>query len=205
MTLRGIYAIVNDGPDAIAIARAALDAGVGIVQYRAKAGVVVATARAIVAAAREAGALAIVDDDVEAARTFGFSGVHLGPDDDGFGRVGDVRARLGAGAVVGLSAGTPEEARAAHAAGADYLGVGAVYATASKADAGPPIGLEGLARVAAAALDMPVAAIGGIGIARIAVVRATGVAMAAVISAISDAPDPRAAADALVRAWNGAV
>lgn len=202
--LRGVYAIVDGRPDALALARAALDGGARIVQYRAKSGIVAETARGIASLARERGALAILDDDVEAAARFGYGGVHLGPDDAGFAEPAAVRARLGGTAVVGISAGTEEEARAARTAGADYLGVGAVYATASKADAGEPIGVEGLARIAAAAAGLPVAAIGGVDLRRIPEVRATGVAMVAVISAIAGAPDPRAATEALVRAWNGA-
>jgi thiamine monophosphate synthase len=77
-----------------------------------------------------------------------------------------------------------------------------VYATSSKADAGDPIGIAGL-RAVAAACSLPVAAIGGITLAVLPDVRETGVAMAAVISAISAASDPREATAALVRAWTG--
>jgi thiamine-phosphate pyrophosphorylase len=199
--MRGIYAIVNqDGRDPLAIAGAALASGVRILQYRAKSGIVPATARSLRRMTLECAALCIMNDDAEAALEFGFDGVHVGPDDRGFADVAGLRAAVGAG-LIGVSCGTPEEARAAEAAGADYLGVGAVYPTATKADAGEPIGIAGLARVAAAT-NLPVAAIGGIGLAQIAAVRATGVAMAAGVSAIAGARDPRAAAEALVRAWN---
>lgn len=197
--LHGIYAIVNESPGAIDIARAALDAGIGIVQYRAKRGIVAQTLQALRAITRDARALLIVNDDVEAARAFGCDGVHLGPDDAGFYRVESVRAALPEH-LIGLSCGTIEEARPARTAGADYLGVGSVYATPSKDDAGEPIGIEGLERIASIA-SLPVAAIGGITLENVGNVRRSGVAMAAVISAIANADDPRAAAAALVRAW----
>lgn len=200
--LRGIYVVVDEDGRAPAIARAALAGGVRILQYRAKRGIVPETARALRELTREAGALAIMNDDAGAALAYEYDGVHLGPGDDGFDDLGAVRAALGT-RIVGLSCGTEAEARAARAAGADYAGVGAVFATATKADAGAPIGLDGLARVVEAA-GIPVAAIGGIGLGDLAAVRAAGAAMAAVVSAVAAAGDPRAAAEALVRAWNEA-
>ena len=200
--LHGIYAIVNEGPDAVAIARAALTAGVAILQYRAKNGIDALHLEQLRELTIDAGALLIVNDDWRAALAFDCDGVHLGPDDDGFAAVAPVRAALG-DRLIGLSCGTLPEAQAANAQDLDYIGVGAVYATASKADAGEPIGIEGLRRIAAAG-RYPVAAIGGIGLSEIEAVRASGVAMAAVISAIAAAPDPGAAARALVERWNGA-
>lgn len=198
--LCGIYVIVNEGtPDPVSVARAALDGGVRIVQYRAKSGFVPDHARALREMTAAHDALFIVNDDWELALQYGADGVHLGPDDAQPERLREIRARLGA-LLLGLSCGTPDEARAAQAAGADYIGVGSVYATGSKDDAGEPIGIAGLQRVAAAT-TLPVAAIGGITAANITPVEATGVAMAAVISAIANAPDPQAAARALVRAW----
>ncbi len=195
--LHGIYAIVNEGaPDPLVIASAALDAGVRIVQYRAKRGIVADRLRALRILTGDAGALLIVNDDWRAARAFACDGVHLGPDDNGFLDVTPVRAAL-PDALIGLSCGTIDEVRAAERMDVDYYGVGAVYATASKDDAGSPIGILGLMRVASAA-TRPVAAIGGIGAAQLADVRASGVAMAAVISALASAPDPRAAAAELV-------
>jgi thiamine-phosphate pyrophosphorylase len=105
--------------------------------------------------------------------------------------------------VIGVSCGTEEEARGAEAGGADYIGVGCVFPTGSKADAGDPIGIEGLVRVASAT-RLPVAAIGGITLENLPQVRATGVAMAAVISAISHATNPQSAAAELVQIWNSA-
>jgi thiamine-phosphate pyrophosphorylase len=197
--LRGIYPIVNEGAgDPLAIARAALDAGVTVLQYRAKTGVDAARLRALRAETARRGALLIVNDDWEAALAFDADGVHLGPDDAGFDRVPAIREAL-RDRLIGLSCGTAAEARGA--GDADYLGVGAVYATASKADAGAPIGIDGLLDVARAT-TLPVAAIGGIDATTIGQVRDAGVAMAAVISAISGAANPAAAAAQLVARWN---
>lgn len=199
--LRGIYAIVNENErDALAIARAALEGGVRIIQYRAKRGIVAANARALRDLTREYGALFILNDDWRAVETYDADGVHVGPDDAQSHEMTHIRNAL-SGRILGVSCGTEDEARAAEASGADYIGVGSVYATGSKADAGDPIGIAGLTRVSRST-TLPVAAIGGIAIASLADVRATGVAMAAVISAISGAQDPRLAASMLVSTWN---
>jgi thiamine-phosphate diphosphorylase len=198
--LSGIYAIVNESARTVEIARAALDAGIRIVQYRAKTGFVVDTLRALRQITRNAGALLIVNDDVEATRTFDCDGVHLGPDDDGFYDVARVRAAL-SDRLIGLSCGTVEEAHPQRTAGADYLGVGSVYATPSKDDAGEPMGIEGLERIASIT-PLPIAAVGGITLQNVVNVRRSGVAMAAVISAISGASDPGAAARELVYRWS---
>jgi len=201
--LNGIYAIVNEGePHPIALARAALAGGVHVVQYRAKRGIVPEHARAIRELTRAHHALFILNDDWRAVETYDADGVHVGPEDATPDELARIRAML-PDRIIGVSCGTEEEARSARAAGADYIGVGSVYATTSKADAGPPIGIAGLVRVARAA-KLPVVAIGGITLDSIAEIRATRVAMAAVISAIGAAPDPQAASVALVRAWNGA-
>jgi thiamine-phosphate pyrophosphorylase len=199
LLLRGIYVIVNEGAhDPLAIARAALDAGVRVVQYRAKAGIVQHNVQHLREMTRAVGALLIMNDDWRAALAYDCDGVHLGPDDNGFAHVAPVRDAL-ENRVIGLSCGTVEEARAAEAGGADYIGVGAVYATTSKADAGAPIGIDGLMRVAGAC-RLPVAAIGGIGTENLRDVRRSGVAMAAVISALTG-HDPRLAAESLAKIW----
>lgn len=200
--LRGIYAIVNEGAatDPVALTRAVLQSGVCIVQYRAKSGIVPAHAHALRDLTRASKALFIINDDWRAVRAYDADGVHLGPEDALPGDIAAIRAAL-PDALIGISCGTPEEARTAGAGeAADYIGVGAVYATSSKADAGAPIGIEGLRRVAHAA-RLPAAAIGGITLERVAQVRASGVAMAAVISAIAGDADPGRAAAELVRAW----
>jgi len=207
--LHGIYAIVNDSchrqrstTDLVTLARAVVDAGIRVLQYRAKNGIVPETLRALRFLARERGVLLIVNDNVEAAVAFDCDGVHLGPGDAGFDNVAQVRANVGE-RLIGLSCGTPDEAVAANADDADYLGVGSVYATTSKADAGVPIGIEGLRRIAAVSRH-PIAAIGGIAETNVADVARTGVAMAATIGAIAATNDSAAAARRLVTLWESA-
>jgi thiamine-phosphate diphosphorylase len=200
--LRGIYAIVNeDESDPLHLARAVTDAGIRIVQYRAKRGIVERHLRELREIVRACGGLLIVNDDAEAALRFDCDGVHLGPGDPNFSNVAPVRAALG-DRLIGLSCGTVEEARAASERDVDYLGVGSVFATTSKDDAGDSIGIEGLQRVANAS-RFPIAAIGGIDAFNLGAVARSGVAMAAVISAIARDPDPGFAARRLVRMWGG--
>jgi thiamine-phosphate pyrophosphorylase len=97
----------------------------------------------------------VVNDDVQAALALLADGVHLGRDDPGL----DVA--LEAGLMVGRSATTPEEAKQAEDDGAGYIGAGPVWATPSKPDAGPAIGLDGLQAISDA-VRIPVIAIGGI-------------------------------------------
>jgi thiamine-phosphate pyrophosphorylase len=199
-TLSGIYAIVNrTHPDPVGLTNSILAGGVRIVQYRAKDGVIPEQARAIRDLTRAAKALFIVNDDWRAVDAYDADGVHIGPDDADLHTLKNLRETL-SGRLLGVSCGTEQEAQLALAGGADYIGVGSVYATPSKHDAGPPIGVAGLKRVASAT-PLPVAAIGGITLESIREIRGTGVAMAAVISAIACAPDARAASAALVRAW----
>jgi len=198
--LHGIYAILNESPRVLELAHAVLGAGIGVVQYRAKSGIDDEHLRALRGLTRERGALLVLNDDWRAAREFDCDGVHLGPGDDGFDAVAPIREAL-SDRLVGLSCATLEEVRGANAAGADYLGVGSVFATKSKSDAGAPIGPQRLRELVAASA-VPVAAIGGITAPLIAGVRRCGAAMAAVISAIDGAPDPQRAARELVDAWD---
>lgn len=108
----------------------------------------------------EHGACFIVNDDANLAKELGADGVHVGQDDM---NVKEVRSIIGENCILGVSAGTPEEAMNAVKQGADYIGVGAVYKTNSKDDAGEPIGCEGLQEIITV-IDhcVPVVAIGGI-------------------------------------------
>lgn len=199
--LTGVYAIVNESSRAVDIASAALDAGITVVQYRAKTGMNAERLRRLRKLTDARGALLLLNDHWRVAREFNCDGVHVGPADDGFDDPQRVRAAWPE-AILGLSTGTPEEARRVDIDAIDYLGVGAVFATASKTDAGNPIGISGL-RAVAAATSLPICAIGGIDCQRIADVRVSGVAMAAVIAALGDASDPARAALDLVARWNG--
>ncbi|MDP9018695.1 MAG: thiamine phosphate synthase, partial [Candidatus Eremiobacteraeota bacterium] len=139
--LRGIYAIINEGePNPVRLAEALMQGGVGIIQYRAKSGVVLGHARALRDLTADYQALYFINDDWQTAITVGADGVHLGPEDASAKELLGIRSQLGS-RLLGLSCGTVEEAQQAQALGADYIGVGAVFATTSKADAGAPIGL----------------------------------------------------------------
>jgi thiamine-phosphate diphosphorylase len=198
--LHGIYVILNAGPHVLELARAVLDAGVRVVQYRAKGAIDASDLDGLRRDTFAHGALLILNDDWRAARRFDCDGVHLGPGDDGFTHIASVREALPNG-LIGLSCGTLAEVRVANGADVDYLGVGSVYATASKNDAGAPLGTASL-EVLVRAARVPVAAIGGISAATIPEIRRTGAAMAAVISAVSAATDSRQATCELIAAWN---
>ena len=126
----------------------------------------------------------VVDDDVEAARVSGADGVHVGQSD---AACETAREALGPDAIIGVSAQTLEQALAAQAAGADYLGVGAMIATPTKPDA-EAVSKAELARICAA-VDIPVVAIGGLNCNTLDILADTGVDGAAVVSAIFAADD----------------
>lgn len=195
--LRGIYALVDpERVEPVAFTEALLRGGVRLIQVRAKSGIDGATLLAIVGRVRAVGGITIVNDDVGLARLA--DGVHLGQEDAAAVDVPALRAALGS-RIIGLSCGTPQEARAADPALFDYIGVGPIFATPSKSDAGLPIGVSGV-RAVVEATGLPSAAIGGIGLENLPRVRETGAAMAAVISALV-CEDPEAAARAFVARW----
>lgn len=132
----------------------------------------------------------IVNDDIVMARAAGADGVHLGQKD---ADTSLARRILGDGAVIGISVSTPEELANTDLSCCDYIGTGPVCGTGTKADAKPVIGIKGLADVAART-DLPVVAIGGITSEVVPDCLEAGAAGAAVISAITRAPDPAAAA-----------
>jgi thiamine-phosphate pyrophosphorylase len=143
--------------------------------------------------ARKFGAALFVNDRVDVAMLFGADGAHVGPED-----LPALAARrlLKPPALLGVSAGTLAEAKRAVKDGADYIGVGPIFATRTKADAGAPLGTDALAAIVRA-VSVPVVAIGGIDHENVAAVGATGAAGAAVVSAVVSAPDMAAAARAL--------
>jgi thiamine-phosphate diphosphorylase len=196
--LSGIYAILNEEGGVVGRAEAILEAGIRVVQYRPKSAFRSETLRRLRSLTHRHDALLILNDDWRRAIEFDCDGVHLGPGDDGFDEPPAVRAAAKE-RLIGLSCGTAGEVARAALRDVDYLGIGSVFATSSKADAGRPIGIAGL-RALAARTRIAVAAIGGIGPGNLAEVRATGVAMAAVISALH-VPDANEAARRLLRAW----
>ena len=136
----------------------------------------------------------IVNDRPAVAQAIGADGVHIGQD-DGDPRGGARLARAGRDPRPVGDAGRRGRRRSTPAV-VDYVGLGPVFATATKADAAPPLGLDGFAR-GRARLPVPFVAIGGIERGNAAAIIAAGAAGIAVVSAICAAPDPRAAAAAL--------
>ena len=126
----------------------------------------------------------LIDDDVEAALRSGADGVHVGQSDTA---CAEARRILGPDAIIGVSAQTVDEALAAEAAGADYLGVGALIPTPTKPDA-VDVTSEELARICSA-VSIPVVGIGGLHADTIKVLSGSGVDGAAVVSAIFASDD----------------
>lgn len=187
----GLYAI-TDGPraDLCDVARAALEGGAAVLQYRDKThdgDRRLREARALVELCRPRGIPLIVNDDVELAHAAGASGIHLGEDDPD---VTEARGALGVGAVVGISCyDSLERARSAAAAGADYLAFGAFFPTTSKAvtrHATPELLRE------AGQFGLPRVAIGGITPDNGGPLIAAGADFLAAISGVFGASDVRA-------------
>lgn len=190
------------GPDRelVEVVRLALEGGAPSIQLRwkdAPAREMAELGRLLLRETRRAGALFFVNDRVDVALAIGADGAHVGADDL---PVPATRRIVPGGFLLGRSVDTAEEATRGVSEGADYLGVGPVFATGSKADAGPVVGLEGVRAARGAAGDVPLVAIGGIGDANAEKVAAAGAAGVAVISAVMRAPDPRAAVERLLSA-----
>jgi len=178
-----------------AVVRAAVDGGVGVIQLREKdrsARRRYELGREVRAITREAGVPLIVNDRVDLAQALDADGVHLGDDDLPVDVARDI---LGEDAIIGRSVSFVDDARAAEEAGADYLGVGAVYATGSKDDIPDDEYAVGPERVEAIAeaVSIPIVGIGGVTPDNAAPVVAAGADGVAVITAITDADNPEAA------------
>ena len=174
---------------------AAIDGGAGIVQLREKHldhDAFLREARRFVALCREKGVISIINDAVDIAAAVGADGVHVGQSDLAAGRAREV---LGPDKLIGVSAHSVEEALAAQAAGADYLGVGAAFVTGTKADAAP-ISRDTI-RAITEAVDIPVVAIGGISRDNITELAGCGLDGVAVVSALFAQKDVKAAAKEL--------
>jgi thiamine-phosphate pyrophosphorylase len=177
------------------VVEAAIAGGVDVVQLREKdrsARARYHLGRKLRTLTREAGVTFVVNDRVDLAVAVDADGVHLGDEDV---PVPVARDLLGEDAVIGRSVSFVEDARTAERAGADYLGVGAVYATGSKDDIEDDeyeIGPERVGAIAAA-VDIPVVGIGGITVDNAGPVVEAGADGVAVITAITGADDPEAA------------
>ena len=151
-----------------------------------------AEARELKALCRRFGVPFLINDNVEIAAAVDADGVHVGQSDIK-GR--DIRAMIGPDKILGISAGTVEEAQAAEKAGADYIGVGAVFGTSTKKNA-RNLSKEKLKEISSS-VSIPVVAIGGINASNVAELSGCGVDGVAVVSAIFAAEDPGAATEHL--------
>jgi thiamine-phosphate pyrophosphorylase len=182
-----LHAIVAD----LETARLAAEGGATVVQWRLKDVPrvdIVERGRATRSLCARHGVTFVVNDDIEAALMLGADGVHLGRGDEGAERAKEH------GLLLGLSAASLDEARAADAR-ADYIGAGPVWATPSKPDADPPIGIDGLREICSA-VSAPVVAIGGIDATNAAECIRAGAAGVAVVRAARQAAALLAAIDA---------
>lgn len=200
----GVYAILDAGrmpPDDLPAAAATMAAaGIRVFQVRAKAlpgGALLRLVEAVRAALGPDPVL-LVNDRVDVAALAPCDGVHLG---DGDLPVADARRLLAPGAIVGFSTHAPDETAAAH--GADYVGFGPVFVTASKATGRPTLGPDGLRRACAGA-TVPVVAIGGIGIPQVGAMRRAGASGVAMIAALLVPGRVAETAAAAVAAFAGA-
>lgn len=196
-----IYLVTDDGclqgRALIDCVREALEGGVTLVQYRAKT----ASSAEMYNEALQLKALCdsfnvplIINDRLDIAMAVGAAGVHLGQDDL---PCAAARRILGEDYIIGVSAHNPAEAKAALQSGADYLGCGAVFGTATKADV-KKLGTEGLEAICKAK-GLPVVGIGGVTADNYREVRAAGAEGAAIVSGILAQPDIRATVRAIAR------
>ncbi len=201
---RGLYAVVDDGarPDLTLAeqARVLARCGVRVAQVRCKRGPGRAaweSVREAVAVLRSAGVVTLVNDRVDWALLSEANGVHLGDEDL---PPSEARRLLGPGRLVGVTVRSAAGAREAAGAGASYVGLGPVFATRTKEVPAPVLGLERL-REEVQASPLPVIAIGGIGLERVAAVARTGVHGVAVVSDLWAGGDPGGRIEALQRAF----
>ena len=184
--------------DGISLAEAveqAILGGVSIVQLREKeldSAAIEREAIALKAVCKRYGVPLIINDDPEIALRVGADGVHIGQRD---GNVREIRRMLGENMILGVSAATVAEAKQAEADGADYLGCGAVFTTATKTNTRPVD--NALLTEICAAVNIPVTAIGGITAENAPLLKGTGIAGTAVVSAVFAESDIRKAAETL--------
>lgn len=203
----GIYGITAEtfshGRTNIEVAKAMIAGGVKVLQYREKRHKknycdIYRECQEIREITRKHGVLFIVNDFVDIALLVDADGVHIGQEDL---PVADARKLLGPEKIIGLSTHSPEQAEAAVAAGADYIGVGPIYATATKEDVCAPVGLSYLEYVAGN-LDIPFVAIGGIKEHNIQEVAAKGAKTICLVTEIVGAEDIAAMVQKLEKAMH---
>lgn len=199
-----LHVITPAGGPAVAVAAVddALAAGAPLVQLRVKGGTDRSRWRLaadLVVRCREAGVALVVNDRVDIAAAVGADGVHLGADDL---PVDAARAILGPGSLIGATCRDAESARRAEAEGADYLGVGPAFATSTKIGLPEALGPSRVGRVAAA-VGVPVIAVGGVDVERARTLIEAGAWGVAVCGAAFATADPRGAIESLVTAVGG--
>lgn len=204
MSVQGLHVLID--PDRVpeatlsAFIHAIGEAGASVVQVRIKGGsarVALRYIEATLAAAHRLGLLVLVNDRVDWALATGADGVHLGQDDLPWERA---RALMPAH-IIGASAGSPAELARAIAAQPDYIGLGPVFPSPSKADAGPALGLDGFRQLRETVPPgLPVVAIGGIEPENARDVWRAGADGIAVIHAVAGQPDPGLAVRRLLAA-----
>lgn len=180
-----------------------LKAGVTCVQLREKEAedaFILQEAQELNALCRRYGVPFLVNDRPDLAQTVGADGVHVGREDTG---LTEARKQLGTNAVLGGSAHTVEEALAAQAAGADYLGCGAVFGSGTKHNVSQ-MSLETLTAICQA-VDIPVVAIGGVNLDNLSLLAGTGIAGVAVISGLFAPEDKAAAAQGFLQQLEGLI
>jgi thiamine-phosphate pyrophosphorylase len=191
-----ILLVTDPRPDLRARVAAAVRGGVDIVQLRDKHALrkeLLPLAAALKEICEQAGAIFTVNDDAELARLSGAPGVHLGQEDVS---IASARGALGPHVIVGRSASSVEEALEAVREGADYLGVGTIYATPTKPDA-VVMGLGLVQEIARLGVPVPWFAIGGVTLETARELADAGAPGFAVVRAVLDAEDPEVAAGKL--------
>lgn len=189
--------------DLVEVVTQALSGGVTMVQLRAKSLTdreIMALGGGLISLCREYGAAFLMNDRVDLALALGADGVHLGVDDL---PIEEARRIVPPSFVIGFSPDTDLQTIDSAARGASYLGVGPVFGTASKTDAGEAIGTDVLAHRARIS-GLPTIGIGGVTVDNASSVIDAGACGVSVIGAILRADDPRHAAEALRNAVDGA-
>lgn len=200
----GVYFVMgttNTGSqEPLAVLEAALRGGITCFQLREK-GSNALQGEALLGFARKCQALCrlyrvpfIINDDVDLALAINADGVHVGQDDE---QADSVRKRIGPDKWLGVSTHNSNEVQLAQAIGADYVGLGPIYPTATKLDASSIVGTDFVTEIHTAFPDMPMVAIGGITLATVSAILQSGADGVAVVSAIASAENPQQAAKAI--------
>lgn len=194
MTIRGFYAVLDRDDEALARALVG-EGGARVLQVRIKprgsaasadASEIVRIARMARRVCDETGAMLVVNDRVDIALAVRADGVHLGQTDL---PIADTRRIAGDRLIVGVSTHDVAQVRAAVSAGADYLGFGPIFPTATKSNPDPVQGIEGLRAAVAVANGTPIVAIGGVTPDHADVLYAAGASAICAIGCVNDAAD----------------